>query len=120
MEGTLLLQQAEVEDAGDWDRVEIEAGHILYFIHKYLLSFIYFIHIRIHIHIHIHILYFINLLVHIAALRVKWKGKAVVMDDGGAVGCLLCNQHPTLLAWMISATICRANSSAIQYYLVLS
>ena len=100
MEGTLLLQQAEVEDAGDWDRVEIEARHILY--------------IR-----HIHILYFINLLVHIAAPRVKWKGEAVVMDDGGG-GCLLCNQHPTLLAWMISATICRANSSTIQYYPVLS
>ena len=102
MEGTLLLQQAEVEDAGDRDRVEIEAGNILY------------TYIR-----HIHILYFINLLVHIAAPRVKWKGEAVVMDDGGG-GCLLCNQHPTLLAWMISATICRANSSTIQYYLVLS
>ena len=61
MEGTLLLQKAEVEDAGDWDRVEIEVGHILYFIHKYILSFIYFIHIR---HIHTHTLYFINLLVH--------------------------------------------------------
>ena len=36
MEGTLLLQQAEVEDAGDWDRVEIEARHILYIRHIHL------------------------------------------------------------------------------------
>ena len=35
MEGTLLLQQAEVEDAGDWDRVEIEAGNILHILYTY-------------------------------------------------------------------------------------
>ena len=76
MEGTLLLQQAEVEDAGDWVRVEIEVGHILYFIHKYLLHILYILYTYTSYTYTYTILYKL-------AQRVKWVGGGVVMDDGG-------------------------------------